>query len=60
MFMDLGMNERDFTNVLSLFSRARDKFDRIGRHDKAKDCENAIALTQEIALVLSTDQPPGI
>lgn len=58
--MDLGMNEGEFTNVLSMFGRARDEFDRIGKHERAKDCENAIALAQEIALVLSGDQPPGI
>ncbi len=58
--MDLGMTEEEFTKVISMFSRARDKFDRIGRHDRAQDCEDAIALVQEIAWVLSGDQPPGI
>jgi hypothetical protein len=58
--MDLGMNEKEFTKVLGLFSRARDEFDRIGKHDRAQDCDDAVALAQEIAQVLGGDQPPGI
>lgn len=42
--MDLGMTEAEFTKVLDLFSRARDEFDRIGKRDKAKECDKAIAL----------------
>ena len=34
--MDLGMNEAEFTNVLSMFGRARDEFDLIGKHERAK------------------------
>ena len=45
--MDLGMNEEEFTRVLSMLGRARDEFDRIGKHKRAKDCENAIALILE-------------
>lgn len=58
--MDLGLTEEEFTKVLRLFSRARDEFDRIGKHKRAQDCDDAIALAQEIAVVLSDDQPPGI
>ena len=60
MLMDLGMTEEEFTKVLRLFSRARDEFDRIGKHEEAKGCDNAIALVQEITILLSTDQSPGI
>lgn len=28
--MDLGMNEREFTRVLSMFGKAREEFDRNG------------------------------
>ena len=58
--MDVGMNEKEFTKVLSMFGRARDEFDQIGKRDRAKDCENAIALVQEIAVVLNGDHPPTI
>lgn len=58
--MDLGMNEKEFTKVLNMFGKARGEFDRIGKHERARDCENAIALAQEIAVVLSGDRSPAI
>jgi hypothetical protein len=58
--MDLRMTEAEFKKVLDLFSRGRGEFDRIGKHESAQDCDDAIALAQEIAVVLSADTPPGI
>ena len=53
--MDFQMTEEGFTNTLRMFGRARDEFDRIGMHDKAQECEDAIALAQEIAIVHSPE-----
>lgn len=53
--MDFQMTEEAFTNTLRLFGKARDEFDRIDMHDKAQDCDDAIALAQEIAIVLSPE-----
>jgi len=53
--MDFPVTEEGFTNILRMFGRARDEFDRIGMHDKAQECDDAIALAQEIAIVHSPE-----
>lgn len=47
--MDLEMTPEDLNRFIYIFASARRAFDKAENHDKAKQCELAIALAQEIA-----------
>jgi hypothetical protein len=47
--MDIKMTGEDLDRFISIFASARRAFDEAENHDKAKQCELAIALAQEIA-----------
>jgi hypothetical protein len=48
--MDWPMTEDDWKKTMGLFAQARDRFDKVGDHKKAQECDDAIALVQQIAL----------
>jgi hypothetical protein len=45
-----AMGGDDWDRLMTFFGRARDKYDEIGDLRRAKECDSAIALVQEIAL----------
>jgi hypothetical protein len=47
--MDIKMTADDLNRFIYIFASARRAFDNAGNHDKAKQCELAIALAQQIA-----------
>jgi hypothetical protein len=47
--MDIKMTAEDLNRIIFIFASARRAFDKAENHDKAKQCELAIALAQEIA-----------
>jgi len=47
--MDVKMTAEDLNRIIYIFASARRAFDQAENHDKAKQCEIAIALAQEIA-----------
>ena len=47
--MDIKMTTDDLNRIIYIFASARRTFDKAENHDKAKQCEIAIALAQEIA-----------
>ena len=47
--MDIRMTREDLDRIIYLFASARRAFDKAENHDKAKQCQIAIALAQEIA-----------
>lgn len=50
--LDWQMTEEEWKKVMRLFALARDRYNQIGDHQKAQECDNAIALVQQIALDL--------
>jgi hypothetical protein len=56
MLVDFHLTEQDWNKVISLFGKARDGFDKMGKYEKAKECDDAIALVQEIGVVFGPEQ----
>lgn len=48
MLTDFNLTETEWNKVLSLFGKARDEYDRKGNKERAEQCDEAIALAQNI------------
>jgi hypothetical protein len=48
--MDFQMTQEDWNKLMSLFGMARDKYSKLGLHERAQECDDAIALVQQIAI----------
>lgn len=48
--MEWGLAEEDWKKVMRLFSMARDRYFALEQPKEARECDDAIALVQRIAL----------